>query len=81
LVPYLLGPATGGVMTREQLVATLTLERFTHTGPDAIWASPDPGAALTRERFTRHRRADNSPIPRLPLPVETVVDDERLAAP
>jgi hypothetical protein len=67
-------------MTHAQLVATLTAERFTHTGPDAIWASPDPGAALTRERFTRHRRADNSPIPRLPLPVDTAVDDEWSAA-
>jgi hypothetical protein len=39
-------------MTREQLVAALTLERF-----------------------TPHVRADNSPIPRLPLPVDTAVDD------
>jgi hypothetical protein len=32
--------------------------------------------ALTTERFTRHQRADNSPVPHLPLPVDTAVDDE-----
>jgi hypothetical protein len=31
--------------------------------------------ALTTERFTPHVRADTSPIPHLPLPVDTVVDD------
>jgi hypothetical protein len=32
-------------------------------------------AALTLERFTLHQRVDNSPIPRLPLPVDTAVDN------
>jgi hypothetical protein len=31
--------------------------------------------ALTIERFTLHQRADNSPIPHLPLPVDTAVDN------
>jgi hypothetical protein len=30
---------------------------------------------LTTERFTHHMRVDNSPIPRLPLPVDTAVDE------
>jgi hypothetical protein len=62
-------------VTREELVAALTTERFTDAHHTTIWAGPDPAAGLTRERFTRHRRADNSPIPRLPLPVDTAVDD------
>jgi hypothetical protein len=37
--------------------------------------------ALTTERFTRHVRTDNRPIPHLPLlPVETAVDNELEAA-
>jgi hypothetical protein len=36
---------------------------------------------LTVERFTPHRRADNSPIPHLPLPVDTAVDNEEAEAP
>jgi hypothetical protein len=30
---------------------------------------------LTTEYFTLHRRVDNSPIPHLPLPVDTAVDE------
>jgi hypothetical protein len=36
--------------------------------------------ALTVERFTPHVRADNSPIPRLPLPVDTAVDNAEAEA-
>jgi hypothetical protein len=32
--------------------------------------------ALTVERHTHHVRADDSPIPHLPLPVDTAVDNE-----
>jgi len=31
---------------------------------------------LSVERFTHHVRADDSPIPHLPLPVDTAVDNE-----
>jgi hypothetical protein len=52
LVPYLLGPATGGVMTRAELVEALTIERFTH-----------------------HQRADTTPTPSTPLPVDNPVEE------
>jgi hypothetical protein len=52
-----------------------------------MWGGPDRGAAavtpreelvhaLTLERFTLHRRVDNSPVPHMPLPpVDTAGDN------